>query len=115
MSIFGECKPVVGKHTPEYKPRKLSKKNRELKQKLETLYDLYYKLYELQNISILEQREIIRKGDIIVYVEDRQAEPIEISNMNVLDDIDKRIKITQEKYEQLQFEFMKEYQCNENK
>ena len=106
-TIFGDCRKVIEKHNPEYKPKKLSKKNRELKQKVETLYDLYYKLYELQNISILEQREIIRKGDIIVYVEDRQAEPIEISNMNVLDDIDKRIEITKEIY--------KEYQCNENK
>ena len=113
-TIFGDCQKVIEKHNPEHKPKKLSKKNRELKQKLEILYDLYYKLYELQNISILEQREIIKKGDIIVHVEDRQAEPIEIGNMNVLDDIDKRIEATQERLkdyecEQLQFEFMKDY------
>ena len=110
INIFGKSQKVIQKNNKEYKPKKLNKKNETLKQKLKILYTLYDKLYKLQNINLLEQREIIKKGDIIVYVEDRQAEPVETKKMNVLNDIDKRIEITQEKYE-----FMKELQCKENK
>ena len=112
VSIFGEKKIVAVKANNNYKPKKLSKKNQILKNKIEILYDLYERLYDMQEISILEPREIIKRGNIIMYTEDRQAEPIETINMNIIDDIDKRIEITEkevERYEQLKFEFMKEF------
>lgn len=114
-TIFGERRQVIKKDNPEYKPKKLSKKNQILKRKLKILYEIYERLYNLQNVSILEQREVIVKKDLVIYPDERQAEPIETVNMNILNDIDKRIEVAQNKYEQLQFEFMKEYQCNENK
>lgn len=106
--IFGEYKQVVIKKKSTPKKRK----NEELKQKINILYNLYQQLYEKQNISLLEPREVIIKGDIIVYPQDRQAEPIEIIKMNVLDDIDKRIEVMEKTVSepvQLQFDFMKEF------
>lgn len=112
VDIFGKYQKVITKDSKEYKPKKLNKKNRILKEKLKILYGLYEELYKKQEISILEYREVIMKDNLIIYPEDRQAEPKKIINLNVLDDIDKRIEETQkeiEKYEQLEFDFMKDY------
>jgi hypothetical protein len=89
--IFGEYY-LVGK---KKKSKKNDNKNVELKQKLQLLYDLYERLYEQQNIDPLEYRDIIIKGNIIVYPEERQAEPIDSIKLTTYD-IDKRISIMQE-------------------
>ena len=106
VSIFGEYEQVIEKDNKEYKPRKLSKKDRILQQKIKKLYDIYEKLYKAQNISILEQREVIMKEGLIIYPDEQQAEPIETAQMTIKD-IDKKISVAQEK---LKFEFMKELQ-----
>lgn len=90
-NIFGEYY-LVGK---KKKLRKDIDKNLELKQKLQLLYDLYERLYEQQNINPLEYRDIIIRGKIIIYPDERQAEPIESINLTI-EDIDKRINIMQE-------------------
>ena len=112
-NIFGEYKVVIKNNKKKSTKRE---KNKELKTKLKILYELYQKLYEKLDINLLEQKEIIIKKNIIVYPEDRQAEPMEIINMNILDDIDERIKVmqetvekTEEEYIQLQFDFMKDF------
>ena len=96
-NIFGGSQKVIIKDRAPIKPKKLNKKNRILKEKLKTLHTLYEKIYELQNIGLLEQREIIIKKDLIIYPDEKQAEPIETIQMNLLSDIDKRIEITKEK------------------
>ncbi len=101
-NIFGGKEEVIEKHNPEYKPKKLSKKDQILKQKLSILYKLYEKLYNLQEISILEQREVILKKDLVIYPDERQAEPIETVQLNIENHIDKKIEVAQEKYKQLQ-------------
>ena len=101
-NIFGGKEEVIEKHNPEYKPKKLSKKDQILKQKIKILYDLYERLYNSQNISILEQREVILKKDLVIYPDERQAEPIETVQLNIENHIDKKIEVAQEKYEQLQ-------------
>ena len=108
-TIFGERREVIKKDNPEYKPKKLSKKNKILKQKLKILYDLYERLYNLQNVSILEQREVILKKDLVIYPDERQAEPIETVQLNIENHIDKKIEVAQKKYEQLQFSFMEDF------
>lgn len=90
LSLSGEPKAVSLKIKTK-KPKKLNSKNRILQAKIKELYGLYQKLYELQNISILEQREVIIKGDIIIYPDERQAEPIENIFIKI-EDIDKRIE-----------------------
>ena len=90
--IFGEYY-LVGKKKKSKKNN--NNKNVELKQKLQLLYDLYEKLYEQQNINPLEYRDVIIKGNIIVYPEERQAEPINSIKLTI-HDIDKRISIMQE-------------------
>ena len=105
--IFGKYKLIVEKTIKNNKPKKQRKKNDDLQKKLKILYELYYKLYEKQNINILEQREVILKKDLIIYPQEMQAEPVQSVKLNLLDDIDKRINIMQEvinkesKYEQL--------------
>lgn len=88
-NIFGEYFEI------SVKQKRKCKKNQKLKQKIKILYELYEQLYEKQNISPIEYRDIIIKGTIIIYPEERQAEPIEAINLT-LDDIDKRINIMQE-------------------
>lgn len=96
-NIFGGSQKVIVKDSAPIKQKKLNKKNRILKEKLKTLHTLYEKIYELQNIGLLEQREVIVKKDLIIYPDEKQAEPIETIQMNLLSDIDKRIEITKEK------------------
>lgn len=81
----GSCKKTNNKEKHE-------KKNNfgVLRQKIELLYKLYEELYNRQNISILEPRDVVIKGNIIIYPEDRQAEPIELINLTIYD-IDERI------------------------
>lgn len=112
-SIFGDYKVVI-KHNKKKSTKR--EKNKELKAKINLLYSLYEQLYETLNISVLEQREVIIKHNIVAYPEDRQAEPMEIINMNTIDDIDERIKVMKDtlcdketEYVQLQFEFMKDF------
>lgn len=116
-SIFGDYKDVI-KNNKKKSTKK--EKNKELKKKLNILYCLYQQLYETLNIELLDQREVIIKNNIVAYPEDRQAEPMEIINMNILDDIDKRIEVMEDtlynkkiedtrKYIQLQFDFMKDF------
>ena len=64
----------------------------------------------------MEQKELIIKNNIVAYPQDRQAEPMEIINMNTLDDIDKRIEAMEDtlykketEFIQLQFDFMKDF------
>lgn len=93
--IFGGYKLIVKKNNKIKPPKKQS----EIKPKIELLYNLYEKLYEKLNINPMEQRDFIikNKGKIIilVYPEDRQAEPIDLYNVG-LNDIDKRIERMQE-------------------
>lgn len=96
-NIFGGKEQVIEKHNPEYKPKKLSKKDQILKQKLKILYDLYETLYNLQEISILEQREVILKKDLVIYPDERQAEPIETVKLDIENHIDKKIEVAQKK------------------
>ena len=98
VSVFGEKKVIKENNK---KSKRNQNKNTTLKQKLKSLYKLYYLIYETQNINLLEQREVIIKGDLIIYPQDNQAEPLSSINMNVLDDIDKRIEIAEEKYKEL--------------
>ena len=100
VSIFGEYQQVIEKDNKECEPKELSEKDKILQQKIKTLYDLYDKLYKAQNISILEQREVIMKEGLIIYPDEQQAEPIETAQMTIKD-IDKKISVAQEKYEQL--------------
>jgi len=85
--LYGGYKLIVKK---EKKPKKLPAKN-VLKEKIEMLYALYEELYELQEIKILEPREVIIKGNILIYPQDRQAEPKELIKLTIYD-IDKRIE-----------------------
>lgn len=89
VNIFGECKEIVKKTSNK---EKCAKKNNfyKIKQKIELLYELYEELYKRQNISILEPRDVIIKGNIIIYPEDRQAEPVELINLTLYD-IDEKI------------------------
>ena len=109
-TIFGERREVIKKDNPEYRPKKLSKKNQIFKQKLEKLYNIYSKLYEMQNISILEQREVILKKDLVIYPDERQAEPIKTVKLDIENNIDKKLEIAEQTYKQLQFEFRKEFE-----
>lgn len=121
-SIFGgyEVLKVGAKAVTRKKQTKLNSKNKILKIKIKILYDLYEQLFKKFNISFLEQREIIVKGGIVIYPDERQAEPIESIDLKI-EDIDKRIELTknaiqeQELPKQLQFDFMEEYKCKENK
>ena len=85
--LFGGYKLIVKKVK---KPKELPAKN-VLKEKIKRLYTLYEELYELQEIEILETREIIIKGNILIYPQDRQAEPKELINLTIYD-IDLRIE-----------------------
>ena len=94
INIYGECEfvneKVVAKNAPRCK--KVVAKNAKLKNKIKILYRLYEQLYEQQNISFLDNRTVIIKNNIIAYPDERQAEPIELIKLNIIDDIDKRIK-----------------------
>lgn len=90
VDIFGEYKEIV-KKTTKQKTRKKTNFYK-FREKIELLYKLYEELYNRQNISILEPRDVIIKGNIIVYPEDKQAEPVELINLTIYD-IDKRIEI----------------------
>lgn len=87
--IFGGSKEIKKK-----KPNKpaLVIRNETIKQKIQKLYNLYEQLYELQNISILEPREVVIKNNIICYPEDRQAEPLQTRKLTLFD-IDEKIRI----------------------
>ena len=110
VNIFGDYKIIVEKNNKTIHPRKTEPQTTKLKQKIALLYNLYKKLYEKQNISILEQREVIVKENLIIYPGDMQAEPKESIKMHLIDDIDKKIEIAQNelnKYEQMQLDFTK--------
>ena len=88
-NIYGEQILIVNKNNKSVKP-KTKDKNKILKNKIKILYKMYEELYEKQNISLLDNREIIVKGNIVSYPEERQAEPSDIKNLTIKD-IDKRI------------------------
>ncbi len=85
--VFGGYKLVEKRH----KPKKLVK-NQEVKEKIKLLYELYEKLYDKQNIDLFEQRDIIIKGNIICYPNDRQAEPAELTVLSI-EEVDKKIQV----------------------
>lgn len=87
-NIYGGYTIVVAKKQPKNVPKKIKTY---LKYKIKILYDMYEQLYEKQNISLLDNRDAIIKGNIISYPEERQAEPLELINLNIYD-IDERIK-----------------------
>lgn len=83
---------IVAKNTPKTEKTIVKNKKLEvLKNKIKILYEFYEQLYEKQNINLLENREIIIKGNIISYPQDRQAEPKELIKLTIYD-IDKRIE-----------------------
>lgn len=90
VNIFGECKEIVKKTGNKEKHAKKINFYK-IRQKIELLYKLYEELYNRQNISILEPRDVIIKGNIIIYPEDRQAEPVELINLTLYD-IDEKIE-----------------------
>lgn len=67
-----------------------------LKNKIKFLYKMYEQLYESLNIDLMEQREVVIKNNIIAYVEDRQAEPLELINLTLCENIDYKINKTKE-------------------
>lgn len=67
-----------------------------LKNKIKFLYKMYEQLYESLNIDLMEQREVVIKNNIIAYVEDRQAEPLELINLALCENIDYKINKTKE-------------------
>ena len=87
VDIFGNKVPVKSK--TQTKKKKLKKT--EFKKKINILYDLDEQLYNKYDINLLEQREIIIKQDVIIYPQDRQAEPKDIINLTIYD-LDKRIE-----------------------
>lgn len=89
VNLFGEQILIINKNNKSVKS-KIKDKNKTLKNKIEILYKMYEELYEKQNINLLDNREIIMKGNIISYPEERQSEPIDIINLGIYD-IDKRI------------------------
>lgn len=90
VNIFGEYVNLKVIKKNDTKIKKVVKKNENLKQKIRILYKMYEQLYEKQNISLLEPRDVIIRNNIIIYPEDRQAEPIDIISLGIYD-IDKRI------------------------
>lgn len=89
VTIFGGLEPVKIKKDQR---KKENNKNKVLKEKITLLYNLYYQLYTKQNIDIFEQKEIILKDNIIIYVDEKQAEPIEFINLALIENIDKKIE-----------------------
>lgn len=71
------------------KPKKI--RTEELKSKIQSLYNMYEELYKRQGIDIIEARDYIIKGNVAIYPEERQAEPISIVNLTIRD-IDKRLE-----------------------
>lgn len=86
--IFGGYKEIKKKTAIPTK----KKENKLLKQKIDILYRMYEELYRKQNIGLLEQRDAIIKNNIVVYPEEKQAEPINIIKLSIYD-IDERIKV----------------------
>lgn len=95
VNIFGEYVNLKVIKKNDTKIKKVIKKNENLKQKIRILYKMYEQLYEKQNISLLEPRDVIIRNNIIIYPEDRQAEPIDTISLGIYD-IDKRILIMKE-------------------
>ena len=87
VNIYGELIEIACKSKSVQKPR-----NQKLKQKIDKLYALYENLFKKQDVNILELREVIVKDDILIYPEDRQAEPVCMIELTI-EDIDKRIEI----------------------
>ena len=85
-SLFGEA-ILVKKKT---KPKK--RRNESLKNKIKELYDLYEKLYEKNNKWLFDMREAVVENNIIYYIEERQAEPIELINLTLIENIDLKIE-----------------------
>ena len=110
ISIFGEKKEITKSLNTHLITKKLNLKGKAFKKKIQKLHKIYDKIFEILNISLLEQREVIMEKGLIIYPDEQQAEPIETIKMNLLNDIDKRIEKAEEKYEQLKFEFMKDYE-----
>lgn len=86
-SIFGGCIEARLKSAKREQKKIASK---DLSEKIKTLYRMYEKLYEKQEIY-LEARDCIVKNNIVIYPEDRQAEPISIINLTI-NEIDTRIE-----------------------
>lgn len=87
LKLFGKSKKNCSK-----KRTKTRKNDKNLKVKLKELYLLHGKLYDKLNISLFEQREIIKIGNIIAFPEYREAE---INGTQFLS-IDERIKVHKE-------------------
>lgn len=87
-TLFGEAK-AVGIKTPA-KPKR--KKQQTTKNKIDILYSLYEKLFYKSDVWLLTAKEAVIKDNIIYYVDERQAEPIGMSELTICD-IDKRILI----------------------
>lgn len=92
VNIFGEYDNLKVIKKNDTKIKKVIKENENLKQKIKILYKMYEQLYEKQNISILEPRDIIIRNNIVIYPEDRQAEPIDTITLGIYE-IDERIEI----------------------
>lgn len=89
--IFGGYKLVINNNNEKLQPPIKKASNKILKQKINILYKLYETLYERQNISLLDNRDVIINKNIISYPEERQAEPIELIYLSIYD-IDKKIE-----------------------
>lgn len=87
LDIFGNKKAAackkIKKKVPEYNIREIT-----LARKIKMLYALYEQLYEQLEIDLMEQQEIIIKNNIIAFIEERQAEPIELINLELCENID---------------------------
>lgn len=100
VTVFGEVKPV-GK-PPSAKTKR--QKSQEIKNKISILYNLYEKLFYKSDVWLMTTKEAVIKDNIIYYVDERQAEPIGMSELTI-NDINQRIKIMSE--------LLQKGQCND--
>lgn len=90
-TLFGEAEAVGEKTTA--KPKR--QKSQDIHNKISILYNLYEKLFYKSDVWLMTTKEAVIKDNIIYYVDERQAEPIGMSELTI-NDIDQRIKIMSE-------------------
>ena len=83
LNIFGGVEEIIAKKRRINPQPKKVKVNIKLKRKYRLLEYAYSRLFDILDINILEQREIVKKGLLVAYVEERQAEVIGTQKMNI--------------------------------
>lgn len=83
LCLFGGEKEIIAKKRRVNPQSRKIKVNIKLKRKYRLLEYVYSRLFDILNINILEQREIVNKGLLVAYVDERQAEVIGTQKMNI--------------------------------